>query len=255
MRIALLLSVFFSLGSWAQVIDFRSFTKQLCSPEFSGRGYVNNGDSIASVFISQCFKSIGLKPLAGSYFQSFSFPVNTFPKKILVCTETDTLRPGIDFLVAPNSCGIKKTIHLIRLNPSAILSENVDFQTLQDDEALAIDYSGLPKDSLQLVKNKINQASRDPNLIMYQSENEEFGLDGAQVKPSDKTSWPTTLISDKSKVYKGGSWRDRAYWLVAGNRRFLDEDQSTCALGFRCCMDRVGSPEGFIAEKKKKKKK
>jgi formylglycine-generating enzyme required for sulfatase activity len=105
------------------------------------------------------------------------------------------------------------------------------------------------------VKNKINQASRDPNLIMYQSENEEFGLDGGQVKPSDKTSWPTTLISDKSKVYKGGSWRDRAYWLVAGNRRFLDEDQSTCALGFRCCMDRLGSPEGFIAEKKKKKKK
>jgi formylglycine-generating enzyme required for sulfatase activity len=105
------------------------------------------------------------------------------------------------------------------------------------------------------VKNKINQASRDPNLIMYQSENEEFGLDGAQVKPSDKTSWPTTLISDKSKVYKGGSWRDRAYWLVAGNRRFLDEDQSTCALGFRCCMDRLGSSEGFIAEKKKKKKK
>lgn len=105
------------------------------------------------------------------------------------------------------------------------------------------------------VKNKINQASRDPNLIMYQSKYEEYGLDGAQIKPGDKTSWPTSLVSDKSRVYKGGSWRDRAYWLVAGNRRFLDEDQSTCALGFRCCMDRVGSPEGFKYEKKKKKQK
>ena len=105
------------------------------------------------------------------------------------------------------------------------------------------------------VKNKINQASRDPNLIMYQNKYEEYGLDGAQVKPGDKTSWPTTLVSDKSRVYKGGSWKDRAYWLVAGNRRFLDEDKSTCTIGFRCCMDRVGSPEGFSYEKEKEKKK
>lgn len=165
MRIALLLSIFLSLSSWAQIIDFRTFTKQLCSPEFSGRGYVKNGDSIAAVFIENCFKSIGLRPIAGTYFQSFSFSVNTFPKKILVCTETDTLRPGIDFLVAPNSCGINKTIHLIRINPSAILSENINLKTLQDDEALVIDYSGLPKDSLKLVKNKINDlAKRFPLL-------------------------------------------------------------------------------------------
>ncbi len=104
-------------------------------------------------------------------------------------------------------------------------------------------------------KNAINQANRDPNLIMYQNQHEEFGLNGAQVKPGDRTSWPTTLVSDKSRVYKGGSWRDRAYWLVAGNRRFLDEDKSTCTIGFRCAMDRVGSPVGMNYGKKKKKKK
>ncbi|MFN5031080.1 MAG: SUMF1/EgtB/PvdO family nonheme iron enzyme, partial [Flavobacteriia bacterium] len=82
-------------------------------------------------------------------------------------------------------------------------------------------------------KNAINQANRDPNLIMYQSDHEEFGLNGAQVKPGDRTSWPTTLISDKSRVYKGGSWKDRAYWLASGSRRFLDEDKSTCTIGFR----------------------
>jgi gliding motility-associated lipoprotein GldJ len=103
-------------------------------------------------------------------------------------------------------------------------------------------------------KNSINQANRDPNLVMYQSEHEEFGLNGAQVKPGDRTSWPTTLISDKSRVYKGGSWKDRAYWLAAGNRRFLDEDKSTCAIGFRCCMDRVGSPVGMNYGREKKKK-
>jgi gliding motility-associated lipoprotein GldJ len=101
-------------------------------------------------------------------------------------------------------------------------------------------------------KNDINQATRDPQLIMYQNQHEEFGLDGAQVKPGDRTSWPTTLISDKSRVYKGGSWKDRAYWLAASQRRYLDEDQSTDAIGFRCAMDRVGSPVGFNYGRKKK---
>jgi gliding motility-associated lipoprotein GldJ len=103
-------------------------------------------------------------------------------------------------------------------------------------------------------KNAINQATRDPNLIMYQNEYETFGLDGNPVKPEDRTSWPTTLVSDKSRVFKGGSWRDRAYWLNAGSRRFLDEDKSTCTIGFRCAMDRVGSPVGMNYGKKKEKK-
>ncbi|MBN2215211.1 MAG: SUMF1/EgtB/PvdO family nonheme iron enzyme [Bacteroidales bacterium] len=54
-----------------------------------------------------------------------------------------------------------------------------------------------------------------------------------------------TLVSDKSRVYKGGSWRDRAFWLSPGTRRFLDEDQSRDDLGFRCAMTRVGTPIGF----------
>ncbi|MEP6724368.1 MAG: gliding motility lipoprotein GldJ, partial [Bacteroidota bacterium] len=53
-----------------------------------------------------------------------------------------------------------------------------------------------------------------------------------------------TLISDKSRVIKGGSWNDRAYWLSPGTRRFLEQEQSASTLGFRCAMDRVGSPEG-----------
>jgi len=53
----------------------------------------------------------------------------------------------------------------------------------------------------------------------------------------------TTLISDKSRVFKGGSWNDRAYWLSPGARRFLEEEQSTNTLGFRCAMSHYGSAE------------
>jgi formylglycine-generating enzyme required for sulfatase activity len=55
----------------------------------------------------------------------------------------------------------------------------------------------------------------------------------------------SSLITDNVRVYKGGSWRDRAYWLVPGTRRYLEQDKSTNDIGFRCAMNRVGSPQGF----------
>lgn len=51
----------------------------------------------------------------------------------------------------------------------------------------------------------------------------------------------TTLISDKARVYKGGSWSDRAYFLSPGVRRFLNEDEASSSIGFRCAMNKVGS--------------
>lgn len=58
---------------------------------------------------------------------------------------------------------------------------------------------------------------------------------------------PTSLINDRARVYKGGSWRDRAYYTIPGTRRFLDERRAKSTLGFRCAMDRLGSPTGMSA--------
>ena len=54
-----------------------------------------------------------------------------------------------------------------------------------------------------------------------------------------------SLMNDQVRVYKGGSWKDRAYWLSPGERRFLIETESRDDLGFRCAMIRVGTPTGF----------
>ena len=51
----------------------------------------------------------------------------------------------------------------------------------------------------------------------------------------------TSLVSDKARVIKGGSWADRLFWLSPGTRRFKDEDKSDKTLGFRCAMNRVGA--------------
>ena len=50
-----------------------------------------------------------------------------------------------------------------------------------------------------------------------------------------------SLITDNVRVFKGGSWKDVAYWLSPGTRRFLDEDSATATIGFRCAMIRAGS--------------
>lgn len=78
----------------------------------------------------------------------------------------------------------------------------------------------------------------------YQRGNVINFLDGDESSQVAYGYGKTTLISDSSRVYKGGSWNDRAYWLSPGARRFLEENQSLSTLGFRCAMDRMGSPEG-----------
>lgn len=61
----------------------------------------------------------------------------------------------------------------------------------------------------------------------------------------------TSLVNNRSRVYKGGGWRDMPYWLNPGTRRFLDENQSADDIGFRCAMLRMGSPTGKKGKKSK----
>ena len=65
--------------------------------------------------------------------------------------------------------------------------------------------------------------------------------DGEKEYNYDKSSTRTTLITDEVRVYKGGSWKDRAYWLDPAQRRFLPQYIATDYIGFRCAMSRLGS--------------
>ena len=57
--------------------------------------------------------------------------------------------------------------------------------------------------------------------------------------------YATSLITDHARVYKGGSWKDRTYWLSPATRRFLQESESRDDLGFRCAMIRLGAPTSY----------
>jgi gliding motility-associated lipoprotein GldJ len=100
------------------------------------------------------------------------------------------------------------------------------------------------KDSLGRVKMEIEN---DEDLAKRRNYNKAYAidyLDGDSLSGASYNYGITTLISDKSRVIKGGSWQDFAYWLSPGNRRHLEEDQSSSTIGFRCAMTYFGSPEG-----------
>jgi gliding motility-associated lipoprotein GldJ len=77
---------------------------------------------------------------------------------------------------------------------------------------------------------------------MYNSPKHNVTTDslGMMVRKYDRSNKRTTLINDDVRVYKGGSWRDRAYWLDPAQRRYFPQDMATDYIGFRCAMSRVG---------------
>ncbi len=70
--------------------------------------------------------------------------------------------------------------------------------------------------------------------------NSGFLDDGSYGYNYDKPNWQT-FIDNHVRVYKGGSWKDVAYWLSPGTRRYLEEDSATATIGFRCAMIRAGA--------------
>ncbi len=60
----------------------------------------------------------------------------------------------------------------------------------------------------------------------------------------DPTDVLAPRINDESRLYKGGSWKDRVYWLNPTSRRYLDENQSSSSIGFRCAMTVIGDELG-----------
>jgi len=79
--------------------------------------------------------------------------------------------------------------------------------------------------------------------LMYDApESPKVNYDGDNItREIDGSSKRTTLITDEVRVYKGGSWKDRAYWLDPAQRRYLPQYIATDYIGFRCAMSRLGS--------------
>jgi aminopeptidase YwaD len=126
MKLKLLtLFLFTSLLTHAQDIKFaRKLVDTLTSKYFWGRGYTNNGMGKAADFIAAQLKSYGVKPMSGkTYLQEFSYSVNTFPGKVDVAINGVALVPGKDFLVTPDSKGVKGEGKLVQQDSTHFIDQ------------------------------------------------------------------------------------------------------------------------------------
>lgn len=160
-------------SSFAQIEDVKRVTKQLCSPSFHGRGYVNGGDSIAADYIIQEFQNNGLMGVAGNFYQRFSFPVNTYPERANFSVNGKKLTVGVDILPHAESPSFIDTLRykIIRARDIFDAGKIVSHlqQAVNGDEynSIALDFSGLPKDSFNLVKNfKYELAQFIPVIVL-----------------------------------------------------------------------------------------
>lgn len=120
-----LLSIGHLCAQSADSLYARQVIKKLTSKEFFGRGYLNNGLDKAAKYISKELQRWKAKPFFGTgYFQWFDFNVNTFPGKMQVSANGKVLKPGIDYIVAPESRGIKGSFLLSRKDSVTFLAKD-----------------------------------------------------------------------------------------------------------------------------------
>ena len=88
-----------------------------------------------------------------------------------------------------------------------------------------------------LVANNIAYADGDK---LYERDGEEMYTDAFD-ETRKREEKRLTLVSNTTRVIKGGSWKDRAYWLDPAQRRYMPEFLAADYIGFRCAMSYLGS--------------
>ena len=115
-------------------------------------------------------------------------------------------------------------------------SDNINFR--DGDRPSSRNYENFSSDEEDEAGDKGDQTRQ-----MYNSPKHSVETDstGELIREYDKSNNRSSLINDEVRVYKGGSWKDREYWLDPAQRRYFPQDMATDYIGFRCAMSRVGS--------------
>jgi len=167
----LLLFIFSSPFAFSQDSLFaRKIVDTLSSPHFWGRGYTKNGAHKATRYLTKQVKSFNLTPMDGeSFLQPFSYPVNTFPGKMEVNINGQNLVPGQDFIVSPESRGIKITTQLLQKNSTHFIdTANRVLVILEDKLTWSVEEKAADYTIIEVNKKSLNTP---PTAISINIEN------------------------------------------------------------------------------------
>ena len=127
----------------AQQLDYaKQITQELCSAKYAGRGYVNDGVNKAADFIAEEFKKMKLKKIGNTYFQEYSFSVNTHPYPIKCSLDNIALQVGKQFIVDAGSKRISGNFTLLHFNMKDSIEKILLYKKIEqgfsENEALVI---------------------------------------------------------------------------------------------------------------------
>jgi len=217
------------IAGWSD--DGADITNQVASYDANSFGLYDMAGNVAE-WVADVYR-----PIVDDEFNDFNyFRGNDYKKfqigedgKAVVATETQyrTLSNG-------------KRVAVVQ--PGELLTQNLDSTDLrartQFDKSYNINFrDGDYRSSRNYMAERYDRAEEEQGetQTMYKSP------DMLETDPEKMENNATTLISDQVRVYKGGSWKDRAYWLDPAQRRFYPQDQATDFIGFRCAMSRIGT--------------
>jgi aminopeptidase YwaD len=156
-------------GHAQDMIYARHLVDTLTSPTFWGRGYTKNGMAKAADFIESEFKKAGLQSFNRKFQQTFFYSVNTFPEKMEVSVDGKHLIPGVDFIVGPESRGVKATGSLVKQDSARFIdAKNKIEVVLRDKLTWGVSNESAPFTRIEIDKKKI---SKKPTSISIAIEN------------------------------------------------------------------------------------
>ncbi len=113
--------IWFHSDLFAQDVMYaRACIKTLCSEEFLGRGYVQNGDKIAANFIRQEFTKHKVLPLGEKYFQTLGFPVIYYPNEVSISLDDKHVFAGNDYIINPGCPSIKGSYKVLVIDSTMV---------------------------------------------------------------------------------------------------------------------------------------
>jgi hypothetical protein len=165
--------ILFTTALFAQLEEARRITERLCSEEFFGRGYVNNGMESAALFLKEEFINVGLQPYSKKFdfFQSYTYDVNSFPGNMEIIHNNKSLKPGIHFLPEASSPSMKLSADYAYIDSAILVDENllkdaIESVYLGNKNAFLIDSRGFDdNERVELIRFAFNFTSTAPTFV------------------------------------------------------------------------------------------
>jgi hypothetical protein len=191
------------LGLQAQFAQLaRPILDSLCSPRFAGRGYLQDGVNISSLYLANQFDKIGLNSFDGDFFQTYMLPVNTI-QKTNVQLDKRLLQPGSEYLVEADCPSITGTYKMLPVN----VSSEVDRQLLlsrisnglHENEVILFKHAE-DRVNLKIIKDTIAQLGLKVPLYIYSSSKKLLWTVADEVSRQAAITIPDTIINEADEI-------------------------------------------------------